>query len=201
MDSSSSFNLIRSWRNWWKTRHFARDSISTRYALVEACLIGIFSALAALLLKKGIGFFGGYRLELANQWGANIVLPLAGLILGTLAGLLVETVSPSAAGGGVPQVKAALNRLKIPLSIRVVFVKIIGTILVLGAGLPLGRRAPTIHIGAAIAGELTRFVPTSPEHKRQMIAAGAAAVRQDGAVPPHERVESAELPDPLVARA
>ena len=44
MDSSSSFNLIRRWRNWWKTRHFARDSISTRYALVEACLIGIFSA-------------------------------------------------------------------------------------------------------------------------------------------------------------
>lgn len=175
MDSLPSFNIIRRWRNWWKSKHFARDSISPRYALVEACLIGIFSALAALLLKQGINFLGTYRLQMANQWGAIYVLPLFGLILGALAGWFVEYVSPSAAGGGIPQVKAALNRLKIPLSLRVAIVKIIGTILVLGAGIPLGRRAPTIHIGAALAGELTRFVPTSPEYKRQMIAAGAAA--------------------------
>ena len=175
MDSLSSLKIIRRWRNWWKSKHFARDSISTRYALVEACLIGIFSALAALLLKEGINFLGTYRLQMANKWGVTLVLPVFGLILGALAGLFVEFISPSAAGGGVPQVKAALNRLKIPLSLRVAIVKIIGTILVLGAGIPLGRRAPTIHIGAALAGELTRFVPTSPEHKRQMIAAGAAA--------------------------
>ncbi len=167
--------IIRRFRNWLKTRHFARNSISTRYALIEASLIGIFSGLAALLLKEGISFLGSYRLQLTNQWDARIVLPLFGLVLGTIAGFFVEYFEPSAAGGGIPQVKAALNRLKIPLSFRVVIVKIIGTILVLGAGLPLGRRAPTVHIGAAIAGELTRFVPTSPEHKRQMIAAGAAA--------------------------
>lgn len=175
MDSLPSLKIIRRWRKWWKSKHFARDSISTRYALVEACLIGIFSALAALLLKEGINFLGTYRLQIANRWGAIYVLPLFGLVLGAIAGLFVEYVSPSAAGGGVPQVKAALNRLKIPLSLRVAIVKIIGTILVLGAGIPLGRRAPTIHIGAALAGELTRFVPTSPEHRRQMIAAGAAA--------------------------
>ena len=175
MDSLSSLKIIRRWRNWWKSKYFARDSISTRYALVQACLIGIFSALAALLLKEGINFVGTYRLQMTSKWGAIYVLPLFGLILGVVAGLFVEYVSPSAAGGGVPQVKAVLNYLKIPLSLRVAIVKIIGTILVLGAGLPLGRRAPTIHIGAALAGELTRFVPTSPEHKRQMIAAGAAA--------------------------
>lgn len=167
--------MIRQWQNWFKSQHFGRESISPRYALVEACLIGIFSALAALLLKQGISLLGGYRLQLVDRWGALATLPLFGLIFGSLAGFLVENLSPSAAGGGIPQVKAALARYKIPLSLRVAIVKIIGTILVLGAGLTLGRRAPTVHIGAALAGELTRFVPTSPEHRRQMIAAGAAA--------------------------
>jgi chloride channel protein, CIC family len=167
--------MINEWRNWFKSQHFGRRSISTRYALMEACLIGIFSALAALLLKEGINLLGGYRLQLVDHWSAIAILPLFGLIFGGLAGFLVENVSPTAAGGGIPQVKAALARYKIPLSLRVAVVKIIGTILVLGSGLTLGRRAPTVHIGAALAGELTRFVPTSPEHRRQMIAAGAAA--------------------------
>ena len=162
-------------RKWFKFKHFGLDSTSERYAFMEACLIGIFSALAALLLKNGIGWLGSYRLKLADAWGATIVLPLFGLFLGAMAGWIVEQISPNAAGGGIPQVKAALARFSIPLSFRVAITKIIGTILVLGAGLTLGRRGPTVHIGAALAAGLTRFVPTSPEHRRQMIAAGAAA--------------------------
>lgn len=175
MDSLPFLKTVTQGLNWFKSQHFARNAISPRYALLEACLIGIFSALSALLLKEGINFLGTYRLHLVSQWGAMSVLPLFGLILGTLAGFLVEWISPSAAGGGIPQIKAALARAKVPLSFRVALAKIIGTILVLGAGLTLGRRAPTVHIGAALAGELTRYVPTSPEHRRQMIAAGAAA--------------------------
>ena len=45
----------------------------------------------------------------------------------------------------------------------------------MGAGLTLGRRAPTVHIGAALAAQLSEWLPTSPDHRRQMIAAGAAA--------------------------
>jgi len=41
--------------------------------------------------------------------------------------------------------------------------------------LALGRRGPTVHIGAALAAQLSNWVPTSPQHRRQMIAAGAAA--------------------------
>lgn len=175
MDSLPFLKTVTQGLNWFKSQHFARNAISPRYALLEACLIGIFSALSALLLKEGINFLGTYRLHLVSQWGAMSVLPLFGLILGTLAGFLVEWICPSAAGGGIPQIKAALARAKVPLSFRVALAKIIGTILVLGAGLTLGRRAPTVHIGAALAGELTRYVPTSPEHRRQMIAAGAAA--------------------------
>lgn len=160
----------------WGAVSWAKEGISPRYALIEACLIGVFSALAALLLKEGINLLGSYRLRLVSHWGAIAILPVWGLFWGFLAGWLVETFCPSAAGGGIPQIKAAIARpSQVPLSFNVAITKILGTILALGAGLTLGRRAPTVHIGAALAGELTRHVPTSPQHRRQMIAAGAAA--------------------------
>ncbi|MFM1842508.1 MAG: hypothetical protein RLZZ490_1244, partial [Cyanobacteriota bacterium] len=162
-------------RSWLKTRHYGRTSIDSRYAIAEACIIGFFSALAALAIKKGVNWLGSSRLSLADTYGAIWVLPLFGLVLGSLAGALIEQFSKPAGGGGIPQVKAALARFPIPLNWRVAIVKLLGTVLVLGGGIPLGRRAPTVHIGAALASELSRLLPTSPEHRRQMIAAGAAA--------------------------
>ena len=167
--------IFQRFYRWLKSRLRTVDATDTRYALAEACLIGILSAIAALILKQGVGWLGGKRVALANQFGAIWVLPLGGLILGSMAGWLIETLSPTATGGGMTQVKAALARYPVPLSLRVALVKLIGTILVLGGGLTLGRRAPTVHIGAALAAQLSSWVPTSPEHRRQMIAAGAAA--------------------------
>ncbi|WP_035799723.1 chloride channel protein [Crocosphaera chwakensis] len=169
------YSMPRRFYQWLKSRKLAFNATDTRYALVEASLIGVLSAIAALILKQGVGWLGGWRVALANQFGAMWVLPLGGLILGYLSGLIIETFSPTATGGGITQVKAALARYPVPLSLRVAVVKLIGTILVLGGGLTLGRRAPTVHIGAALAAQLSNWVPTSPEHRRQMIAAGAAA--------------------------
>jgi CIC family chloride channel protein len=170
----SKFNP-RLWYLWFRSRHFGRNATDIRYLLIEACFIGLLSALAALLLKQGVGWLGGIRVHLAHHYGAIWVLPLAGLILGGLAGWIIETFSPTAAGGGISQVKLALARYPIAMSLRVAVVKLIGSILILGAGLTLGRRAPTVHIGAALAAQLSHWLPTSPEHRRQMIAAGAAA--------------------------
>ena len=161
--------------HWFQSRFLLRRSLDSRYALAEACVIGLVSALSALLLKQGIGWLGLYRLQAVERFGAIWVLPIAGLASGYLAGLLVEQLSPAAAGGGIPQVKAVLAQFSIPLSVRVALVKMIGTVLVLGAGLTLGRRGPTVHIGAALAAQLSRLFPNSPEHRRQLIAAGAAA--------------------------
>ncbi|WP_013323257.1 chloride channel protein [Gloeothece verrucosa] len=160
---------------WFKARRFGRSSVDTRYAMLESCLIGILSAIAALLLKQGVGWLGGWRVHITTKLGAVWLLPIGGLLLGLLAGQLIQVISPAAAGGGIPQVKAALARFPVPLSLRVAIAKLLGATLVLGAGLTLGRRAPTVHIGAALAAQLSQWVPTSPEHRRQMIAAGAAS--------------------------
>ncbi len=153
----------------------ANSSLDTRYALIEACLIGLFSALAAVLLKQGIGWLGGWRIRTINIAGAKIVLPLVGLIFGTLAGGIIEVLSPSAAGGGIPQVKAALAKYPVVLNLRTALVKTVATIFIIGAGFTLGRRGPTVHIGAALGAQVSRWIPNSPTNRRQMIAAGAAA--------------------------
>ena len=153
----------------------ASSSLDTRYALVEACLIGLFSAVAAVMLKQGIGWLGGWRVHTANLIGAKIVLPFTGLTFGYLAGVAIQILSPSAAGGGIPQVKAALAKYPVTLNLRTALVKTLATILVVGAGFTIGRRGPTVHIGAALGAQVSRWIPNSPTNRRQMIAAGAAA--------------------------
>lgn len=158
-----------------KSSWLANSSLDTRYALLEACLIGLFSALAAVLLKQGIGWLGGWRVHTANLIGGKIVLPLMGLVFGTMAGVIIQVLSPAAAGGGIPQVKAALAKYPVTLNLRTALVKTLATILVVGAGFTVGRRGPTVHIGAALGAQVSRWIPNSPTNRRQMIAAGAAA--------------------------
>lgn len=144
-------------------------------AIAEACLIGLVAAVSAVLLKVGSGWLGAWRVHASTLIPAWILLPAVGLGFGYLTGLLVERLAPEAAGSGIPHVKAALANVPINLSWRVACVKLFTSILALGSGLALGRQGPTVHVGAALAAGLSRWVPTSPDHRRQLIAAGAGA--------------------------
>ncbi|MFB2976388.1 chloride channel protein [Microseira sp. BLCC-F43] len=146
-----------------------------RLAIAEACLIGLVAALAAVFLKVASGWLGGWRVSLSHLAPAGIVLPAVGFSFGFLAGWLVDRFATEAKGSGIPQVKAALAAFPIALDLRVALVKLLSCILALGSGLAIGRQGPTVQVGAALAGQLSALIPTSPDHRRQMIAAGAGA--------------------------
>ncbi|MBD2524588.1 chloride channel protein [Nostoc sp. FACHB-133] len=146
-----------------------------RLAFVEACIIGLVSGLAAVLLGQAVDWAGAWRVHLSYIWPAYLVLPGIGLVGGILAGWLVERFAPEASGSGMSEVKAVLARVPMPLNLRIALVKLVSATLVLGSGMPLGREGPTVQIGAALANQLSNWVPTSPEHRRQLIAAGAGA--------------------------
>ncbi|HEY9805530.1 MAG TPA: ClC family H(+)/Cl(-) exchange transporter, partial [Candidatus Obscuribacterales bacterium] len=146
-----------------------------RLAIFEACAIGLVSALAAVLLKQGSGWLGGWRIAAAHTLPTWLVLPSIGLLGGCLTGWLIQRLAPEASGSGIPQVKAALAYVPIALNLRVALVKLASTMLSLGAGLTLGRQGPTVQVGAALAAQFSRWVPTSPDYQRQLLAAGAAA--------------------------
>ncbi len=161
------FSLPQRYRHLWVG--------SRRFAIFEACVIGVVSGLAAVLLKQGIGWLGGWRVQMSHHFPAWLALPLIGLLGGWLAGWLIERFAPEAAGSGIPQVKAALANVPIALNLRVAIVKLVSVMISLGAGLNLGRQGPTVQVGAALAAQLSQWLPTSPEYRRQLIAAGAAA--------------------------
>ena len=145
------------------------------FVILDACLIGLVSGLAAVLLRQGVDWLELWRIQTDLKTESWLLLPAIGLVGGFLAGWVVERFASEASGSGVPQVKAALDGFPIALDGRVALVKLAGNILALGSGLPLGRQGPTVQIGAALAAQLSQWLPTSPDYQRQLIACGAAA--------------------------
>ncbi|QYX30439.1 chloride channel protein [Sphaerospermopsis torques-reginae] len=166
--------LTQRFRNLWQSKKSLTIS-SMGYANVEACAIGIIAALSAVLLKQGSGWLGTWRVHSTQILPAWLTLPLIGMSFGFLAGWLVQRLAPEAAGSGIPQVKASLANIPIKLSWRVALIKLLSAIIALGSGITLGRQGPTVQVGAGLAAGMSRIFPTSPEHRRQMIAAGAGA--------------------------
>ena len=114
--------------------------------IVEACVIGVVSGLAAVALKQGVELMTAWRLQTTLPlW---LLLPGLGLVGGICSGWLVE-LAPETAGSGIPQVKAALSYVRVPMNLRIVILKLASTMLALGSGLSLGRQGPTVQIGAA----------------------------------------------------
>lgn len=71
---------------------------------------------------------------------------------------MIVSFGPAAAGSGVSLVMAYLNGLHVPklLSAKTLVCKVIGTILTVASGLPLGPEGPLVHIGAGVASFFTR---------------------------------------------
>ncbi len=159
--------LNHRFRTWWQPRR--------GLAIAEACIIGLVAALSAVFLKVGSGWLGTWRVHTTHLLPAWLTLPAIGLVLGFVAGWLVDRLAPEASGSGIPQVKASLANVPMKLSWRVAGIKLLSAIISIGSGMTLGRQGPTVHVGAGLAAGMSRWVPTSPDHRRQMIAAGAGA--------------------------
>eukprot|EP00262_Sarcandra_glabra_P001049 TRINITY_DN11056_c0_g1_i2.p1 TRINITY_DN11056_c0_g1~~TRINITY_DN11056_c0_g1_i2.p1 ORF type:complete len:608 (-),score=100.59 TRINITY_DN11056_c0_g1_i2:73-1896(-) len=70
-----------------------------------------------------------------------------------VAATLCVVFAPTAAGPGIPEIKAYLNGVDTPnmFGATTLIVKIIGSIAAVSAGLDLGKEGPLVHIGTCIA--------------------------------------------------
>ncbi|KAL0741522.1 hypothetical protein Bca4012_083035 [Brassica carinata] len=86
--------------------------------------------------------------------GANLGLTL-------VATVLVVVFAPTAAGPGIPEIKAYLNGVDTPnmFGATTMIVKIVGSIGAVAAGLDLGKEGPLVHIGSCIASLLGQGGP------------------------------------------
>lgn len=82
---------------------------------------------------------------------------------------------PMAAGSGIPQVKGVLLGVMKLRWFSVLWVKIVGGVLAIGAGLSLGREGPSIQLGAVSAQGISRLLGRTKIEERYLMTSGASA--------------------------
>ncbi|MGL4990758.1 MAG: ClC family H(+)/Cl(-) exchange transporter [Sarcina sp.] len=96
------------------------------------------------------------------------------ICMGFFVSKMVKT-EPMIAGSGIPQVEGILSRnLKINW-IKVLFYKFLGGVLVLGAGLSVGKEGPSVQIGASIGQGFGSLFKRINIERKFLITAGASA--------------------------
>jgi CIC family chloride channel protein len=133
-------------------------------------LVGVSFHLAITLLFDGL--FGLY-----GDWGiwAIPAMVLSPALAGLVVGLMIDHVSPTASGSGIPQTKAAYHQKFGVIKTSEAFWRfVIGTISV-GFGNSLGREGPTVHICSALSSKLGRIFGLSKLRVQAMVPVGMGA--------------------------
>jgi H+/Cl- antiporter ClcA len=144
-------------------------------ALISGCVAVLFAKLfswaeagTAYIFHKG-------------NWMFFIITPVCFFI----SWWLVVKFAPYARGSGIPQVTAAIElsnpkhhyKVNKLLSLRILFIKIVSSLVMVFGGGVIGREGPTIQISASIFKKINDLLPAwYPKiSKRNMIVTGAAA--------------------------
>lgn len=145
----------------------------------EGILVGVFSGLVISLFR--------YLLTEAEIWRVNLysfIETQDRYVAGAwFAALLViayilyrlAKYEPMAGGSGIPQVKGVILGLMRMRWFRILWVKLSGGVIGLGAGLSLGREGPSIQLGAVTAQGISRFLGRTRLEERYLITSGASA--------------------------
>ncbi|CAI5525003.1 unnamed protein product [Closterium sp. Naga37s-1] len=120
--------------------------------LLATAIVEFFEVLYALN-DTLLGAHATARVPFSRVFVASLLMALVQAALVGLAAVLTVNVAPLANGSGVPEIKGFLNGNSIPgfFELRTTVVKFLGLLLVVAAGMPVGREGPMAHIGAGIA--------------------------------------------------
>ena len=146
--------------------------------IVKTVLYAVTGSLVAVLFLKGTNLLYGSIFPVLALRSPAVFLAgsFAALTISSLlVGLLLGKVMPSAAGSGIPQLKAAYRRDAGQLPWRAAWVKLLGGIISLGGGASLGREGPTVYASGAAASALAGRLGATPRERMSATATGAAA--------------------------
>lgn len=142
------------------------------------CLLGIGAGLAAVAFQLGINFIYGHGiLALSRQSETVFLIGSFLIVVGTslIVGWLLNSFCKTAAGSGIPQLKAAFWRDFGFVPWRVAWVKYVAGVLSIGGGNSLGREGPSVQLAGAAASNIAGALGVAKQDRRPAAAAGAAA--------------------------
>lgn len=106
-----------------------------------------------------------------NPWILFLLPPLGAFV----SGILVDKLAPNAAGGGTEVAIDSYHKMAGPIPVRVPFIKMIASSLVIGTGGSGGREGPIAQVGSGFGSILASWLKLSPSERRTLMAAGMAA--------------------------
>ncbi|KAL6623157.1 hypothetical protein ACP70R_033036 [Stipagrostis hirtigluma subsp. patula] len=130
-----------------------------------AFLVGLLTGVIASLINLAIENISGLKmLQMVNlvregrYWAGFFYFTGVNFALTFVAAVLCVVFAPTAAGPGIPEIKAYLNGVDTPnmFGAPQLIVKIIGSIGAVSSGLDLGKEGPLVHIGACLANLLSQ---------------------------------------------
>ncbi|MCR5176009.1 MAG: chloride channel protein [Anaerovibrio sp.] len=111
---------------------------------------------------------------LSGSYGITILYISVFIVLAWLLLWIVRN-EPMCTGSGIPQIKGILMGKMSMNWASVLFSKLVGGVLAIGAGLSLGREGPSVQMGACVGQGISRSIIRTRYEERILITAGAGA--------------------------
>ena len=154
----------------WRERHLSEKNL----VLLLSFFVGVFSALAAVLLKSFIHVIQRFvEVQLignGNTWW-YLITPFIGI---TLAALFVKYVVRDDISHGITKILYAISQRKSIIKAHNMWSSVIGSGLTIGFGGSVGAEAPIVLTGAAIGSNLAKAFRLNQKTMMLMIGCGAA---------------------------
>lgn len=151
------------------------ESHDVLFQVVTAVLVGVITALGALVFRWLIDFFQDLFFRWAPAEVGPIPLPLLPAAGGLLVGFLIYYGAREAKGHGVPEVMEAVAMNGGRIRARVAAVKALASAVTIGSGGSAGREGPIVQIGASLGSAFGQRLHLREERVIMLVACGAAA--------------------------
>ena len=154
----------------WRRAHLSAN----QFILIISFLVGIFTALAGLLLKWLIGQIEHFLTQEFNVTGANwlyLVYPVVGIFLTML---FIHYVVRDDIGHGVTKILFAIARKQSKIKLHNTWTSIAASAITIGFGGSVGAEAPIVLTGSAIGSNLGRLLCLSGKQMMLLVGCGAA---------------------------
>ena len=166
IDVSNGLQRFLTWRE--------KNIKEKRFILVLSFLVGIFTALAALLLKLLIHWIQKFLTDNFNVTEANylyLVYPVVGIFL---TGLFVRYVVKDDISHGVTKILYAISRRQSRIKWHNTWSSIIASSITIGFGGSVGAEAPIVLTGSAIGSNLGSLFKMERRTLMLLVGCGAA---------------------------
>ncbi|UTX49708.1 chloride channel protein [Chryseobacterium sp. MA9] len=157
-----------------------------KYNLLQAIPFWIGSVITGFfaVMYAQVFAWGEHLMNFIFDWHAWMIFIIAPIGF-VLSWWLVKEFAPNAKGSGIPQVMAAVElanpkehrKIRSLLSIKIIFFKILSSVILVIGGGAVGREGPTIQIAGSVFRKVNEYLPEwwPKISKKNMIMTGAAA--------------------------